>query len=80
MVGQGRLAAKSTLGSHHIEYISEATCDAYLKTVFKCKIGQKSDLYSLNERTIHGNIYLEYENGVIVGIAWEFYLLPHVDT
>lgn len=80
VVGEERVAARSILESHHIQYIGEVTCDAYLQTIYKCRLGQKADAYSLKELARHGSICLEYESGVIVGIAWDFYLLPYIDT
>ena len=56
-------------------------CGSELHDLISCKSDLTADLYEGHEllRT-HGNVYVIYSGDTVKAVAWQFYLLPYIDT
>lgn len=72
--------AQRRLSLKHIFYVSKVSCDYYLSSLLNCKSGDFYSVYSIREPLRWGNLYVRYSGGVVAEIAWETYLVPHIDT
>ena len=79
-VGTKREVAKAIL-DRRFPYIGPVGCGSELHDLISCKSDLTADLYEGHEflRT-HGNVYVIYSGDTVKAVAWQFYLLPYIDT
>ena len=61
--------------------IRRVNCDANMKNIFNCSAdaGSTFYLYSVNQFAREGNLIIEYKDGQVYRLVWDFQLLPPVD-
>ncbi len=78
-VGDTRETARARMTKAGYAYNADIGCENFFKDISGCAGDERADSYSLKEAVRHGNIDLQYRDGRVVAILWDFNLLPSVD-
>jgi hypothetical protein len=78
-IGDHQAESNIILEKSGVEYINQEDCKS-ISYLVNCKLDSKNSAYSVSRGFYHGKIFLILgKNERVDAIAWEFYIIPHID-